>query len=351
MNNRIEKLIDLMEKDGLDAVMLSGKANIFYFSGFTSEDATLIITKKEQFIITDFRYYDQARLQAKDYVLVDVKGGIQNVLTSTASKNVGVEDTVITLFEYNTLTQSNKSVSFTGMADKINLLRMIKDKSELETIKTAEMIASNAFEQVLPFIKPGITERNIAVMLERYMAESGASGTSFETIVASGERGSMPHGTASDRIIQCGDLVTMDFGCVYNGYCSDMTRTVAIGNISDEKKTVYNIVKDAQQNALDAIKPGMICSDVDSVARDYISEQGYSKCFGHGLGHGVGVEIHEKPNLSLKCDIKLEPDMVVTVEPGIYIAGKFGVRIEDLVRVTEDGFENFTKSSKELLII
>ena len=207
-----------------------------------------------------------------------------------------------------------------------------------------------AFQEVLGIIRPGICEYDIAAEIGYRMAKSGCI-TSFNTIVASGENGSMPHAVLSNRVIQRGDFITMDFGCVYNGYCSDMTRTVAVGQPSEEMAEVYRIVLEAQRRALDLIAPGVNCFDVDTAARGYISDMGYGEYFGHGLGHSFGLEVHEEPRFSPQCHENLVPGICISVEPGIYLPGKFGVRIEDTVCITEDGYRNFTSTPKELIIL
>jgi len=208
-----------------------------------------------------------------------------------------------------------------------------------------------AFQAVLPLIKIGVTELEIAAELEYQMRKRGGEGTSFETIVVSGHKSSMPHGKPSDKKIESGDFVTMDFGCMYQGYCSDMTRTVAVGKISDEQRKIYDTVKHAQEAGLSAIRAGVAGMDADKIARQVIADAGYGAYFGHSLGHGVGLLIHELPNLSPRSETILQPNMVVTCEPGIYIPNLGGVRIEDMVCVRQDGIENFTHLSKELLIL
>lgn len=229
--------------------------------------------------------------------------------------------------------------------------REIKDEEEIAKIRAAEKLGDEAFSYVLNFIKPGISELDVAFELEFFMRKNGASGLSFDTIAASGIRSAMPHGVASEKIIEKGDLLTLDFGCVLDGYCSDMTRTVAVGSIDSKGKEIYETVLAAQKAGLEYIAKGKVCSGADAAARKVITEAGYGKNFGHALGHSVGIEIHESPTLSPKCDKILVPGNVVTVEPGIYIENFVGVRIEDLVLITDSGVENFTHSEKELIIV
>ena len=237
------------------------------------------------------------------------------------------------------------------LENTINQLRSVKTSDEIESIKKAQAIAEEAFNHILTFIKPGVTEKQIALELDFYMLSHGAEALSFETIAVTGEKTSMPHGVPDDVIVKEGDLVTMDFGAVYKGYHSDMTRTVAVGKASDEQKKIYDVVLSAQKNALSVLKKGLPCAEADKAARSIIEEAGYGEYFGHGTGHGVGVEIHEGPNLSPRSTQKLQAGNVVTVEPGIYIPEKFGVRIEDMALITEKGYENLTSSPKELIIL
>ena len=222
---------------------------------------------------------------------------------------------------------------------------------EVECIKKAQAIAEEAFEYILTFIKPGVTEKQIALELDFYMLSHGAEALSFETIAVTGKKTSMPHGVPDDTVVESGDFITMDFGAVYKGYHSDMTRTVAVGSVSDEQRKIYENVLQAQKSALSLLRAGEACQKADAAARDIISNAGYGKFFGHGTGHGVGVEIHEEPNLSPNYESPLKVGNVVTVEPGIYLPGKFGVRIEDMALITEDGYENLTKTPKELIVI
>jgi len=229
--------------------------------------------------------------------------------------------------------------------------RRIKDKEEIRKIAQAEELGDRAFSYILDFIKAGKSEKEVAVELEFFMRRNGASKLSFDTICASGVRSAMPHGVASDKIIEKGDFVTLDFGCVLDGYCSDMTRTVVVGKATQRQKEIYEIVLKAQKSALDIVKAGILCKTADKVARDIIDNAGYKDNFGHGTGHSVGIEIHELPSLSPKSEDILEVGNVVSVEPGIYIEDFGGVRIEDLVQIMPDGIENLTKSKKNLLII
>lgn len=343
--NRIEKLTQYLN-DG-EGFYISSYANIFYYSGFTSEDARLIITKNELILLTDSRYTVQAKAQAKNFDIRDIRN--LDVINELGIKNLGFEEEYLTVKE---LAKINKGeLKVFPAQGKISKTREIKDEEEIKRISEAENLGDKAFSYILDVIKPGKTEKEIAFELEFFMKKNGASGLSFETIAASGVRSSMPHGTASDKVIEKGDLLTLDFGCVLDGYCSDMTRTVAIGEINSRQKEIYDTVLKAQKTACDFISAGKGCAETDAAARKIIEDCGFGKYFGHSLGHSVGIEIHENPNLSPKSTGILQAGNVVTIEPGIYIEDFGGVRIEDLVVIGEKNTVNLTKSEKELIII
>lgn len=350
MQSRIDKLCSLLKDN--EAVLISSYPNIFYYSGFTSQDAYLFISQSERYIITDSRYTIQARQQAKEYDVIDISEGFKKVFANTKSTKIGFEEASMTVEENRKMSQALKSgQELAGMQSVINKPRETKDKTEIEKIAVAEKIGDMAFEYILGRIKAGVTEREIALDLEFFMKKQGASALSFETISASGIRSAMPHGTATDKKLEQGDFLTLDFGCVYEGYCSDMTRTVVIGKATERQKEIYDIVLKAQCNAINAVKVGEKCSEIDRVAREYISDMGYGKCFGHSLGHSVGVEIHENPSFSPKSKATVKNGNVITVEPGIYIDGFGGVRIEDLLAIQDGNVINLTRSPKELIEI
>ncbi len=335
-----------------DAVIISDPKNRYYYSGFTGTEATLLLTSDESYIFTDSRYHIQAKEQAEDFILVDsAKNSVAGFINEKKLTHVGFEEETMSVRAYNSLTKKLEKCTVEGITQLIKNQRKIKDKKEIEYIKKAARIADDAFLYILNEIKPGKTEKELALMLEFYMRKNGADGLSFDTIFASGLRSAMPHGVASDKKIEKGDLVTIDFGCTYKGYCSDMTRTVAVGSISDERRKIYEIVLKAQLAAKNAIRSGALASEVDSIARSIITEEGYGKNFGHGLGHSLGLDIHEFPSLSPKSEETLASGMLITDEPGIYVEGLGGVRIEDLLLVTDDGCENLTSSPKELIIL
>jgi Xaa-Pro aminopeptidase/Xaa-Pro dipeptidase len=354
--DRIERLRQSMTSANMDAVLLVGDPNRNYLSGFTGDESYSLITQKKLFFITDSRFTQQAKQQVKDYEVLEYGGSgpfvsfISDLVCDNNIKRLGFEENVVTYRNYS-LYKSGLNCELVPMNGMIENIRMIKDEHELSFVKSAAEIADNAFQHMLDYIKSGMTEREIGLELEFYMKKLGASDLSFPSIVASGQRSSLPHGQATDKVLKKGEFLTLDFGCVYNEYCSDMTRTVVIGKPSDKMVEVYNTVLSAQKKAIGAYKPGALASDVDSIARDYITKKGYGKYFGHSLGHGVGREIHESPAISHKNNTRLEENMVVTDEPGIYIPGFGGVRIEDLLVVSKNGGEVLSKSPKQLICI
>lgn len=365
---RRKVLADKLKNENKDMAVITSPSNLYYYTGFTGGEAyfVLLADKAEGYVVTDSRYFEQVEKECPDLSLVKleskgysetVKEFVNNLIKSGSysieenkTLEVGIEESM-QLSQYLKLLDVCKDWKFTVCSDFINEGRQVKDFDELIRIRKAEAIGDAAFTHILDFIKPGVSEREIALELEYFMKRQGASALSFETIVASGENSSMPHAKVTDRKLQSGDFVTMDFGCVYQGYCSDMTRTVAVGNPTDEMMKVYQIVLEANKRAMEQVAEGIACNEIDALARDYIKDHGYGEYFGHGLGHGVGLDIHEEPRFSPKCDVITKENMVITVEPGIYLPGRFGVRIEDLVVVKKDGYENLTHSEKELIVL
>lgn len=349
MRTRVERLFENIEADC--AVLISGGANVFYYSGFTSEDAYLLITRSDRYIITDSRYFIQARLEASDFEIADISKGWKYVFNDISENTVCFEENNITFAEYEKISACAEKKRFIPKQKEIDAPRRIKDKKEIELIAAAEHLGDMAFSHILEVLNTGMSEREIALELEMYMRGMGADGLSFETIAASGVRSAMPHGTASDKTTEKGDLLTLDFGCVYKGYCSDMTRTVVFGNPTAEQSEIYSLVLAAQTAALDFIRPGVSCAEADNAARRVIQEGGHGAEFTHSLGHSVGTEIHENPVFSPKSKDILCEGNVMSVEPGIYIDGWGGVRIEDLTAVIDGKIVNLTKSPKELIVI
>lgn len=348
MRDRITNLLKGVDEGS--AVFISGRANIFYYSGFTSEDAYLIISGDRRVIVTDSRYFVQAKEQSPDFELADVQKGWKDIFALFPNDTVCFEENNITFGEYSKIT-SQTDKRFKPMQKNIDFPRRFKSEGEIELIARAEKIGDDAFSYVLERLHVGMTEREAALMLETRMRSLGAEGLSFDTISASGVRSCMPHGTATDKVIEKGDFLTLDFGCVYNGYCSDMTRTVVFGNPTDEQREIYGVVLAAQERAIENLHVGIKCSDADKIARDIISNAGYGDKFTHTLGHSVGIEIHETPVFSPKSTDILQNGNVLSVEPGIYIDGVQGVRIEDLIAVKNGEIINLSGSPKELIII
>ncbi len=335
-----------------DAVLLTSPHNMRYFSGFTGGEGAVVITKKQSMLFTDSRYTEQAQNEAKGFDVIETNDWMKascRFFQRNSLKVVAVEDDFLSASEYKRLITLAPNREFVMSAAKIRTMRMVKTADELNKIRKAEEIGCRAFEHILDYIKPGVLECDIALEIEYFMKKLGASGLSFDTIAISGARTSLPHGVPTDKRVEKGDFVTLDFGCVLDGYCSDMTRTVVVGKASEEQKRIYEIVKAAQQKGLDAIRAGVKCADCDKAARDYIAACGYGQYFRHSLGHGVGLLVHELPNLSPKSEFVLEENMVVSCEPGIYIPSFGGVRIEDLVTVTKEGCENLTRVTKDLI--
>lgn len=350
MNKRADKLCEKLESN--EAVFISSYPNIFYYSGFRSGDAYLLISPDARYIITDSRYTIQAREQAKGFDVLDIKDGIEKIFPKISANYIGYEENAMCVREYKKLRRKlADNQVFVEKQKIIDEQRRIKDTEEIKRIAEAEKIGDEAFLYVLNKIKAGVTEREIALEIEFFMKKHDASALSFDTIVASGLRSAMPHGVASEKVIESGDFVTMDFGCVFEGYCSDMTRTVVVGKANDRQKELYNIVLRAQNTAIEQIKTGALCCEVDAAAREIINNAGYGENFGHGLGHSVGIEIHENPSFTPKCDTRLENGHVITVEPGIYVEDFGGVRIEDLIAVQDGRALNLTHSPKELIEI
>ena len=359
MNAQIEKRLKALRqklKDkGMDGALITKRENYIYLSGFTGTFAYLVITQDDAILITDFRYGEQATAQAPLYEVVEYKGSVLVTLSETIRskeiKSLGFEDNFITYKRYDEISSKINIKKLLPLSDMVEILRMIKDEDELSIIRKAVEMADNAFSHVLKYIKPGVKEIEVAAELEYYMKKQGAKGPSFDTIAASGIRSSLPHGVATDKTIEMGDALTLDFGCIYNDYCSDMTRTVFVGEPQEELKKIYDIVLKAQLTSLEGAKRGCTGKEIDLIARDIISQNGYEKNFGHGLGHGVGIDVHEEPRLSPQGSIKMDNGMVVTVEPGIYVNGLGGVRIEDMIVINDDKPMVLTSSTKEMIIL
>ena len=351
VQDRISRLRDFISMKGLDGIFISKQENVHYFSGFTGDDSLLLVTGKKAFLITDSRYTEQASAQAPLYEISEQKDGLIKH-AATLSKSLGMKQTG---FEGSSLS-FDAYKKFVLLADSISAwvpvsldrLREIKEQEEIALIRKAVEISDEAFSDVIGFIREGVSEIEVAAHLENRMRELGSEKPSFDTIVASGARGSLPHGIATEKLLKSGEFVTMDFGAVYQGYHSDITRTVVVGEADEKHRKLYDIVLRSQMLGESEVKPGASGVAVDRAVRNFLKEYGYG--FGHGLGHSLGLEIHEQPTLSphSTCDA-LMPGMLITVEPGVYLPGWGGLRIEDTVLVTEEGSEPLTKSSKHLI--
>ncbi|MNZ92381.1 putative peptidase [compost metagenome] len=326
-----------------------------YLTGFTGSSGYVVITHQKAYLLTDFRYMTQAAEQAAGFEIVEhgasVSDSIKELLISQNVSKLGFEEDNVVFSTYRKYEQDLKPVQLVPVSGLVEELRMYKDSVELKLMKEAADLVDRTFLHMLNVLKPGQSERDMALELETFMRKNGASAPSFDTILASGERSALPHGVASDRILQNGDLVTMDFGALMNGYCSDITRTVAIGEPIAKLREIYDIVLEAQLHTLEFLRPGMTGREADALARDVITRYGYGDQFGHSTGHGLGMEVHEAPRVSKLSDQILQSGMVVTVEPGIYIPGLGGVRIEDDVVITEEGNTRLTASTKEFTVI
>lgn len=356
--DRIEKLLNILQDQNLDGILLIKDANLRYLSGFTGSESYIVISKKGKVFITDSRYTEQAEQECPGFEIIkwrlpnpDLPETIKSVCDRFDIKKLGFEKDCVSFSLYEKLRNGLGDVELVGTTRLVEKLRSVKDKDEIERIKKAAEITDKAFDEVLNFIKPGVTERDIERELAYFIRKIGADDIGFPIIVASGENSSKPHAVPSNRPVKVGDFITVDVGSMYNGYRSDMTRTVVLGKASEEQIKIYNAVKKSQEASINIIKAGVKCKLVDKLARDVLKEEGIEGIFEYGLGHGVGLEIHEEPSMSPRSLSTLDEGSVVTVEPGIYLPGWGGVRIEDTVVVTKDGCEIITKSPKQLIVI
>lgn len=347
MNIRLKKLLSKMKDEGIDALFITDEKNMYYYSGFYKGEGYIVIKHDSFYVVTDSRYTEYAAMVCRGF---DVK----NIASCKMSDFVlpsdvcGFEDCSISYALYIEMASQIKNLKPVGtMTDSI---RQIKDEDEIKLIKKATHITDMAFTHICSYIAPGITEKQIAAEIDCFMKKNGAEGSSFSTIAASGTRASLPHAIPTDEKVKKGDFIVLDYGCVIDGYRSDMTRTVAVGEVSKEKQEIYSAVLTAQLMALQNLKAGVTGSFVDKVARDYLDNL-YKGAFSHSLGHSVGLYIHESPNLSPKNNLPIECGTVITVEPGVYLEGNTGVRIEDLTVVRENGVEILSNSTKDLIVL
>ena len=351
---KLEKLRQALIDQQLDAIFITSEHNRRYMTGFTGTTGVAIVSLTDAVFITDFRYTEQAAAQIKDFRIVQHKALIfDEVAAQVAQMNIktlGFEKDAMTYATYE-FYKSAINADFVPISGLIEKIRLIKTEEEITIIKAACEIADNAFTHILGFIEPGKTELDVSNELEFFMRKQGATSSSFDIIVASGLRSALPHGVATNKVIEKGELVTLDFGALYNGYISDITRTVAVGEPSPKLRDMYNAVLESQLLAVEKVGPGMTGIEADAIARNYLTSKGYGEAFGHSTGHGIGLEVHEGPALSFRSETVLEPNMVVTIEPGVYLPGIGGVRIEDDIVITETGNERLTHSSKDLIIL
>lgn len=354
MSMRIENLKAKMARENLDSLLITDMKNIYYLTGFSGTAGTIFLTKTRNIFMTDSRYSEMARGIISGFEIIETRDAISMLTELSIAdnvKNVGFEDTVDYAF-FKRLSEATPQMELFATANYLLELRQIKDSSEIRTIQKACEIADEAFSEALKFIEPGRTEIEVANFLDFKMRDMGASGISFDTIVASGKRSSLPHGVATHKMIEFGDVVTIDFGCYYEHYASDMTRTIFVGAVDDKMAEIYHTVQKANQLLIEQARSGMTYADYDRVPREVIETAGFGKYFTHGIGHGLGLDVHEIPYFSqAMLEPVLQSGMVVTDEPGIYLPEFGGVRIEDDVLITDNGCEVLTKAPKELIVI
>lgn len=350
-----KKLFELVKAD---AVLVISEKNRMYFTGFASTFGYLVLLREKNIFITDPRYFEMAQSLKDDGVdVVQISNGtsandaLKQIFAKNQVKTVGYEDTELTVCEFNALKKELSEFKLVGVGKDICYIRSYKTVEEIEFIKKAQSITDIAFSQILPYIKVGVSERDIAVELEYQMAKNGAEGLAFDTIIASGVNSSKPHAHPTDKLVEPGDPITMDFGARYHGYCSDMTRTVFVGEPVAELRKIYNVVLLSQKIGINNAYCGMGGKELDSFCREVIKSNGFEEYFVHSTGHSLGIDIHETPTASMRSSDTLTAGQFITCEPGIYIPGVGGVRIEDLLLVEEDGITDLTTSDKNIIIL
>jgi Xaa-Pro aminopeptidase len=352
--NRIAAARQYLNRMNLDAILITSMENIRYLTGFTGSDGVVVMSRDELWFYTDSRYRTQASEEIIGFTLGEYRRKLEEcaqLLVNQGFTRAGFEASSLTVAQHQLLVKTFSSGTLEALPGDFESLRSVKDQGELEALETIASLASQSFMKLIPEIRPGVTEKWLALRLEWLLREAGADATSFGFIVASGPRGGLPHATPTHRALGFGELVTFDFGGIMGGYCSDETVTVAVGAADLRQREIYQTVKEAHDLALERVKPGVTCRDVDAAARDHITAKGFGDFFGHGTGHGVGLEVHEKPVVSCRSEEILEEGMVITIEPGIYLPHWGGVRIEDTVCVTRDSCRILTKVPKELMIL
>ncbi len=350
---RADRIRMKMAGSGVECAVIYKPENRTYLSGFTGTTGTVILTADETIFATDFRYQEQAAAECAGYTVKSISPEftVFSLLRDLKVSSIGLEENFASMKFRDMLCDNIPGIEVIPIEELIRELRMRKDKQEMELLRTACEITDEAFSQILEYIRAGVSERDISTELQYYMKKRGAEATPDTFIVATGARASLPHGKATDKLVESGDFITLDIGCRYKGYWSDMTRTVVLGRATAKQREIYDIVYGAQQKINGLLRPGITGAEADNIAREYITRAGYGREFGHGLGHGLGLEMHELPRLAQTEEGRfvLEPGMVVTNEPGIYIQGFGGVRIEDDVLITENGCDILCKSPKQLI--
>lgn len=354
--DRTDRLLDRAGLASREGILIHKPSNMFYLSGYTGE-GLLIAAPGLKAIVTDSRYTEQAQRQAPGFEVLTIETGVSHfALAAKLCARHGIdslkyEDDHVTVKGYASMQAAMPGITFVSLDNLPEKMRVVKDDGELALMQKAFDISCEAFDHILGFIKPGLTEKQIELALNFKMYELGAEALAFNTIVASGPNGSLPHAIPGERKVESGDMITLDFGAKYQGYCADMTRTVAVGKPKDEMRRIYGIVLRAQTTAQDALAAGKNCVDIDRIARDIIAGEGYGQFFGHGLGHSLGIDVHEDPRLSPVSQAKLETNLVITVEPGIYVPGLGGVRIENSCVITDTAARSLVSAPRELIIL
>ena len=353
MNKRVQAFLDKMQEKELDGIIINNLKNVYYLTGFWGSNGTVFISRDRQVLVTDARYIIAAKQEVTGFEIFaerDELATIAKIAKDMGLSRIGFEDKISVSY-YHRMQGAFEGLELIPQTQFVEALRMIKDETEIETIRKACSISDQAFHDALEFIKPGKTEIEIANFLDFRMRELGAAGLSFDTILASGINSSKPHAHPMHKPVELGEAITMDFGCLYEHYVSDMTRTIYLGHVSDEQAEIYNTVLKANQALIDQARDGLGFRDFDKIPRDIIVEAGYGEYFTHGIGHGIGLDIHEEPYFSQTSTEVIKSGMVLTDEPGIYIEGKYGVRIEDDILITDTGCELLTLAPKELIVI
>lgn len=352
--NRVAAAREFLQRFEVDAIIYSNIKDIRYLSGFTGSEGLLLLAGAETILLVDSRYTTQAGEEATGCTVVEFRErmpALASRVSVLGAEKVGFQADSVSVALHNELLRSLPDARLVPLGAELGELRTIKDNLEIERLEKTAALASEALLGMLSSVRPGITENELALGLEFAMRTAGADDKAFDFIVASGQRGALPHGRASTKAMCSGELVTIDFGAVMDGYNSDETVTVIIGKPDARQREVYQVVKDAHDKAIEAVRPGVALKELDAVARDHIAAKGYGDYFGHGLGHGVGLDVHEKPVVSFRSKDEAREGMVFTIEPGIYIPGWGGVRIEDTVCVTADGCRLLTRVPKDLMIL